>query len=104
VWSISTSETDPLESVGPIPEDGWLYLWAARVDELQAGEFRLTGSLIPIDFEPLSGVAVIPGTFPDLLFHLPECQTGPFLAGRIRVEDPTSVDAFTWGKTKALYR
>jgi hypothetical protein len=106
VWSISASATDPLANVGPIPVDRWLYLWAAVADDFAAAEFRLTGTLIPLRFEPMNGVELAPAgsPFPDLLFTVPDCPRGPFLAGRILVEEPSSVGDRSWGRTKASYR
>ena len=68
-------------------------------------QFRLTGSLIPEAFEPLNGVEWAPEFFPNIAVWVNDCPaTPPLLMGRIRVNDPTSVDERSWGGTKALYR
>jgi hypothetical protein len=106
-WSISASSADPLQIFGAIPADRWLYLWlvVSRVVPFAAAECRITGSLTPVAFEPMNGVELLPfGAFPDLVFTVPECQDAPFLAGRILVEDPSPVEAMSWGRTKSLYR
>jgi hypothetical protein len=105
VWSISSSETDPLVNVGPIPDDDWLYLWIAAAEGFVGAEFRVTGSLIPVSFEPMNGAFVAPGSvFPDVLLAVPECEGAPFLAGRISVARASSVEASSWGRSKAIYR
>ena len=97
-------------ATGVVPSDGWLYLWLAETDQwaphlgLYAAEMGLSGSLDPLAFEPSSGV-VVPGVeLPDLLFAVPECESAPFLAGRILVDSPSPREGSSWGRTKALYR
>lgn len=110
-WTISQSDTDPLDTLGPLPADGWLYLWmvvdGGVYDYFRGIECRLTGTLIPEEFVGLNGVEHDPYSqyeLPDLFLWAPDCFEPPFLVGKVRVIDPTPVQPNGWGQTKALYR
>ncbi|MBZ0268192.1 hypothetical protein K8I85_08545 [bacterium] len=110
-WSLSASATNPDVNVAALPADGWIYLWFRRDGAygwprgIAAAGFRLTGTLHPVAFEPVESVVLwLPELFPDILMAVAGCPDPPMLVGRIRVQDPSAVEARTWGRTKAAYR
>lgn len=108
-WSISSSATDPAVNVSTLPPDGWLYLWLHTTTYEVGGaartSFRLSGTLTPLEFEPIYGlVDWTSDGFPDLSMQLGGCPDGPELIGRIQVQLPSPVGAGTWGRTKSVYR
>jgi hypothetical protein len=108
VWTISASQTDPLQNTGPVV-DGDLYLWlyCTATTGVETAEFDLTGTIVVTAFEafpPFSNS----GTATELKLSATECPgeaKAPVLAGRIAIEPGTvAVDQGSWGRTKSQYR
>ena len=108
-WTISNSDTNPLQNTGALASGAPLYLWFVCDSgwEISAAEFRLEGTLPIVSFEPLNGFINV-YEFPDFGLLAPECFGDvPIVAGEITVGTPVSIDHAVdtgWGRIKELYR
>ncbi|MBZ0268191.1 hypothetical protein K8I85_08540, partial [bacterium] len=104
-WTISVSDADPGVNVAPLPDDGWLHLWCdySVPGPTVAAGFHFDGSLVPVEFEAADGVTVA-SELPMLTMTIDSAICPPFVAGRIRVQEPSPVEATTWSRVKELYR
>ncbi len=92
-FSVSASDTDPFVNSAPAEGGGRiLYLWlTCSRTGLSAFETYVTGTLLPLAFEPLNSVLNV-GTPSRLLLAVPGCPTGEnvnFLLGRWFVQEPS---------------
>lgn len=103
-FTISSSDTDPFQSEGPLPAFAPLYLWV-NADSgygFQAGHVQLGGDLTIFSFEPL-----IPGASWDPVEQEAQinlCTYESVVVARFGVFPPVSVEPDSWGRIKALYR
>jgi len=105
VWTISSSSQDPYVNSGPLQVQS-LYLWIACTlfdDPIQLAEFDLSGDLPVVGFIPMNGFSNA-GTPTEPVLSVPDCPSGPLVAGEIQVSPTVSVARSTWGQIKALYQ
>jgi hypothetical protein len=109
-WSISRSETDPNDHVGPL-SSSVLYLWLSCIsmDSFHFAYVAFDGSLSVSSFEPRNGFLNVEDPYELLLTHESGClDEGQHLAGVIHLEDAVSVSSGvtgkSWSRTKAMFK
>ena len=93
-WTLSASNTDPFDNVGPAMSDTLtLYLWFYCSTPITGGVSRsefgfvFNPNLDVYSFEPANGVVDSAASVWDFDLTLPDCPRGSLLAGQVRLQN-----------------